>query len=55
MSGNSNRKTTIFIQENEFENDVCKMSAILSRPQYVKFEKVYAAADTLGSAPRNDE
>ena len=25
----------IFIQENAFENIVCKMAAILSRPQYV--------------------
>ena len=26
----------IFIQENTFENDVCKMHVILSRPQCVK-------------------
>ena len=26
----------IFIQENAFENIVCRMAAILSRPQYVK-------------------
>ena len=38
-----------FISQNEFENAVCKMSAILSRPQCVKWvvvtnEKVTAAA-----------
>ena len=32
---NSNRNSYIFIQENAFENIVCEMSAILSRPQYV--------------------
>ena len=27
----------MFIQENAFKDVVCKMAAILSRPQYVKF------------------
>ena len=30
------RNSYIFIQENAFENVVCKMAAILSRPQCVK-------------------
>ena len=29
---NSNQNATIFSQENKFENVVCKMAAILSRP-----------------------
>ena len=33
---NFNRNSNIFIQENAFENIVCEMSAILSRPQCVK-------------------
>ena len=32
---NSNRNKTIFIEENEFENVVCKMATILSGPQCV--------------------
>ena len=32
---NVNRNSYIFIQENAFENVVCKMVVILSRPQYV--------------------
>ena len=31
---------TIFIQENEFENDICKMAAILSQPHCVKAQKL---------------
>ena len=31
-----NRNSNIFIQEIAFENVVCKMASILSRPQYVK-------------------
>ena len=30
-----NENTTISIQENEFENTVCKLAAMLSQPQYV--------------------
>ena len=33
---NFNQNSYIFIQENPFENIVCKMAAILSRPQCVK-------------------
>ena len=32
---NDNQNSYIFIQENAFENVVCKMVAILSQPQYV--------------------
>ena len=33
---NFNRNSSIFIQENAFENVVCQMASILSRPQWVK-------------------
>ena len=33
---NFNQNTKIFIQENSFENVVCEMASILSRPQCVK-------------------
>ena len=33
---NWNKNATVFFQENTFENDICKMSAILSQPQCVK-------------------
>ena len=33
---NLNRNSYVFIQENSFENVVCEMAAILSRPQCVK-------------------
>ena len=33
--GNSNKNTTIFIQQNEFENAFCEMAAILFWPEYV--------------------
>ena len=36
LKGNYNRNSNIFIQENAFENLVCEMAAILSRPQCVK-------------------
>ena len=32
---NFNRNSNIFIQENAFENVVCEMASILSRPQCV--------------------
>ena len=32
---NSNQNSNIFVQENAFENDVCEMVSILSRPQCV--------------------
>ena len=35
LQWNVNRNSYIFIQENPFENVVCKMAAILSRPQCV--------------------
>ena len=35
---NFNRNSYIFIQENEFENVICEMAAILSRPQCVNLE-----------------
>ena len=38
---NFNRNSYIFIQENAFENVVCKMELILSRPQWVKHHTVY--------------
>ena len=31
-----NLNSYVFIQENQFENDVWEMAAILSRPQYAK-------------------
>ena len=33
---NRNQNSCIFIQENAFDNVVCKMAAILSRSEYVK-------------------
>ena len=36
---NVNRKSYTFIQENTFENVVCEMAAIFSRPQYVKLDR----------------
>ena len=36
--GNSNWNLNIFIQENAFEDVVCEMGAILSRPQCVKLQ-----------------
>ena len=35
---NSNQNTTISVQEYEFENYICEVSSILSRPQCVKGE-----------------
>ena len=35
---NINRNSHIFIQENAFENVICKMSAIVSRPHCVKLD-----------------
>ena len=35
-----NDNSNIFIQENAFENVICEMAAILSRPQCVNFEAV---------------
>ena len=35
FSENFKQNSHIFIQENAFENIVCEMAAILSRPQYV--------------------
>ena len=34
--GNFNQNTTALIEENEFENVMCKMAAILFRPQCVE-------------------
>ena len=36
LQWNLNQNSYIFIQENAFENVVCKMASILSRPQWVK-------------------
>ena len=36
LQWNFNRTSNIFIEENTFENVVCEMSSILSRPQCVK-------------------
>ena len=33
---NFNQNTTLFTEENDFENVVCETAAILSRPQYVE-------------------
>ena len=41
LQGNLHRNSYIFIQENPFENFVCKMAAIFSRPQCVKIISVY--------------
>ena len=35
LKRNLSRNSTIFIQQNEYERFVCKMAAILSRPQFV--------------------
>ena len=35
LGTNFNRNSNIFIQENAFENVVCEMASILSRPQCV--------------------
>ena len=37
LKWNLNQNSNIFIEENAFESVVCEMSAILSRPQCVKF------------------
>ena len=37
LQWNFNRNSSIFIQEIAFENLVCKMASILSRPQWVNF------------------
>ena len=37
---NPKKNSNIFIQENAFESIVCEMTAILSRPQYVKKDDV---------------
>ena len=36
LQWNLKRNSCVFIQENEFENVVCEMASILSRPQFVK-------------------
>ena len=36
LQWNLKRNSCVFIQENEFENVVCEMAFILSRPQFVK-------------------
>ena len=41
FSENIDRNSYIFIQENTFENVVCEMSAILSRPQCVNPSTLY--------------
>ena len=38
---NLNQNKNIFIQENAFENIVCEMTAILSRPQYVNLNLIW--------------
>ena len=38
LQWNLNRNLYIFIKENAFENVVWKMAAMLSRPQWVKWE-----------------
>ena len=46
-----NRNVYIFIQENAFEN-IWKMAAILSRPQYVNsFEEIYRFQGSIPEAP----
>ena len=39
-------KYSNFIQENAFENAVCKVSSILSRPQFVKDKLLFNELDT---------
>ena len=34
---NFNQTRTVFIQDDEFENVICKMATILSRPQYINW------------------
>ena len=41
LQWNINRNSYIFIQENAFENVVCKISAIMSQPQCVVNTKIY--------------
>ena len=38
---NIKRNACIFIQENAFKNIICKMAAILSRPQCVKIDSSF--------------
>ena len=41
---NINRNSYMFIHENAFKHVVCKMSAILSRPQYVNIRVISSAS-----------
>ena len=50
LQWNLNRISNIFIQENEFENVVWKMAAILSRPQCVKLTSQYHTSWWTGYA-----
>ena len=43
LQWNLNQNLNIFIDENVFENDVCEIAAILSRPQCVKCYTQYSA------------
>ena len=53
---NFSRKANIFIQENEFENFVCKMASILSQPQWVLFVIArFAVVSFLIEALRNHD
>ena len=40
LQWNFNRNSNIYIQEIAFENVVCKMASILSRPQWVKHSRL---------------
>ena len=49
LQWNLNRKLYIFIHENAFQNVVCKMAVILSRPQCAKYSPCYVADPTKDS------
>ena len=52
LQWNFNRYSNIFIQENAFENVVCEMASILSRPQCVKGDTIIGSRDHFYNASR---
>ena len=47
LQWNFNRNSSIFIQENAFENVVCKIASISSRPQCVKQTMFYGGSEVI--------
>ena len=50
LQWNFNQYSYIFIQENSFENVVCEMASILSRPQCDKWDAILMSIDLFGEA-----